>query len=104
MWQPSARVYELDHLGMLEIGAPRVLCRIGGPAVGPVEQQRRAANRAPDLLEELIADVLDLPHVEMRVELPAERPVLVAVDTVDCEVARLFLCEVAVLQIGRAHV
>ena len=97
MLDPVAGALELDDLGGLEMLDAAVLLRIGGPAFLAVDQQGRAGDPRPQLLDRLVAHVVRLVDAHIVVELPAVGAVLVLVDALLGQVAGLRGGEMLVL-------
>src|ERR1700730_14438321 len=95
-----AGALEADHARVLEMPRAAVLLRVRGPALLAVHQERRAGDAAPQLLDLLHLHVAGRPDAHVIVELPAEGAVLVLIDAVLGEMARLLGREVLV---GRLH-
>ena len=82
--------------GVAEVADAPVLLRVRSPAVVAVDQARRAFDTLPQRLDLRVRHVFGRPGVEVRIELPAEGPVLVAHHRVLRQVNGLLFRQVAV--------
>ncbi len=91
-----AGVFEFDDRAIAEVLDAAVALGIAGPRIRTVQEQRGAGDRLPQLVLALGRDILGVIDVDVRVELPGESAILVAVDAVDREVPGLDVSEVGV--------
>src|SRR5262245_19768100 len=68
---PMAGASDGDHLRLPEMSHATVLCRIGGPALIAVDEQRRAGDASPELFHLGVGHVVGRPRSHIVVELPA---------------------------------
>ena len=97
MLHPVAGAFEAHDFRRVEMLQAAVLLRVGGPALGAVDQQRRTGDARPEFLDRPARHVVGRPGADVVVELPAVGAVLVLDHALFGQVARLFGREVLVL-------
>src|SRR3990167_9164534 len=101
--EPVPGAVEADDGGVAEDLRPAVLDGVAGLALPAPQGRGGAADPRPEELDVPAAHVVGRPGAHVVVELPAVRPVLVLVDAVGRQVARLLRREVRVLLLHAAE-